>query len=202
MPPEESGRFLLDRMRTRIGLANYENVRLLDFGCGVRFTQTILNTDMKIGSYVGVDNYSDMIEFLNESVRDQRFRFLYLNAYHPLYNTSGERLSSNTTLPLDEGSFDIVSMFSVITHQGPDDSHMIFRLLRRYVKADGHLFFTCFLDPLLESHEDRSPLKNGGMCFYGPSFLERIVETSGWRIVNHAPGEGPLIADSYLCQPA
>lgn len=202
MPPEESGRLLLDRMRARVGLDSLDHTHLLDFGCGVRFSQAILNTPLAIGGYTGVDNYREMIEFLETSVDDPRFRYVFLDAHHPLYNTSGERLGSHTKLPLPESSFDLAAMFSVITHQNPDDSRAIFTLLRRYVKSTGHLFFTCFLDEALESFEDRSPERNGGMCFYRPDFLVRLVEECGWREVNRAPSEGPLIGASFVFAPA
>src|SRR5690348_8049992 len=39
MPAEESGAWLLERMRQQIGLETYAASTLLDFGCGVRFSQ-------------------------------------------------------------------------------------------------------------------------------------------------------------------
>ena len=55
MTPEESGRWLLERMRQQIGFSSYAKTRLLDFGCGVRFSQALVNTDFRIGLYVGID---------------------------------------------------------------------------------------------------------------------------------------------------
>ncbi|MBV9494210.1 MAG: class I SAM-dependent methyltransferase [Acidobacteria bacterium] len=202
MPAEDSGRLLLDRMRDRIGFASYADVRLLDFGCGVRFTQAIVNRRLPIREYAGVDNYREMIEFLQRSVRDPRFSFAFLNARHPLYNPDGIPLGDSTRLPFAEGAFDVVSMFSVITHQNPDDAASIFRLLRRYVAPNGHLFFTCFLDEAIESFEDRSPQRNGGFCFYNPAFLTALVERCGWTEVNRAKSEGPLMGDSFVFRPS
>jgi SAM-dependent methyltransferase len=202
MPPEQSGVFLLHRMRERLGLETLENASLLDFGCGVRFSQAILNTDFRIGAYLGVDNYGEMIAFLQSAVRDRRMSYAFLDAYHPLFNKTGQPLSAETRLPIAEKQYDIVSMFSVITHQDVDDSTNIFRLLRRYVADDGHLFFTCFLDESIATYEDRSPEKNGGFCFYNGTFLRELVESCGWHFVSHAPGEGPLIGDSFVFRPA
>jgi SAM-dependent methyltransferase len=202
MPPEESGHLLLERMRRRIGFDSYESVRLLDFGCGVRFSQAILNKNLPIGAYTGVDNYEEMIEFLRRSVRDRRFSYVFLDAYHPLYNPSGAKLDANTTLPFEEESYDLISLFSVITHQAPEDSEMIFRLLRRYIKPGGHLFFTCFLDDSIESFEDRSADRNCGFCFYQPSLLEHLFTRAGWTEVDRAEGEGPLIGNSFLLRPS
>jgi SAM-dependent methyltransferase len=201
MPPEQSGRWLLERMGQHLGLATYETTKLLDFGCGVRFAQAILNTGLSIGRYAGIDIDRAMIDFLRESVDDDRFEFHFVDAYHPLYNTTGQRLSPASTLPVGT-DFDIVAMFSVITHQTPADSRCIFTMLRRHVTKDGALFFTCFLDENIDSFEDRSPEQNGGFCFFNPAVLVPLVEDCGWRMASRAPGEGPIIGDSFVFRPA
>jgi SAM-dependent methyltransferase len=201
MPPEESGLWLLERMRQRIGFSSYADKKLLDFGCGVRFAQAILNRNLPFGRYVGVDNYEEMIDFLRKNVRDRRFSFHYLDAYHALYNKTGKWLAPDTELPIKERDFDVIAMFSVITHQTPADSHAIFTMLRRYVKADGHLFFTCFIDDAIATFEDRSPERNGGFCFYNSAFLTKLVESCGWLCLDRAPREGPIIGDSFVFRP-
>jgi hypothetical protein len=92
-------------------------------------------------------------------------------------------------------------MFSVLTHQAPDDARHILALLRRYVRPDGHLFFTCFLDEAIDSFEDRSPERNGGRCFYNPRFLRELLAGAGWQTIAAYPAEPPLIGDSFVCRP-
>ena len=198
MTPEESGRWLLERMRQQIGFSSYAKTRLLDFGCGVRFSQALVNTDFRIGFYVGIDIDRPMIEFLQKEVRSDSFQYIFVDAYHPMYNPRGTLRSSELELPLSESDFDIVCMFSVITHQNPDDSRRIFYLLRQHVTVDGHLFFTCFLDDSISDYEDRSPDKNGGRCFYNSRFLTDLVESVGWRFSSSAPADGPLIGNSFV----
>ena len=202
MPAEDSGAWLLDRMRRQIGLETLAESRLLDFGCGVRFSQAILNRKIAIGSYTGVDCFDEMIDFLRAAVRDPRFSYIFLDARHPLYNPQGAPLSRDTQLPLPLRGFDIVSLFSVITHQHPQDAAAILTMLQRYTAADGRLFFTYFADEQIAEFEDRSPDKNGGICFYNPDYLARLVEGCGWRIVGRASGEAPLIGASFVCAPA
>src|SRR5262245_37619230 len=202
MGPEESGRWLLERMRQQVGFDSYRDKRLLDFGCGVRFSQAIINTPLEIGGYVGVDVYRPMIAFLKRKVRDDRFSYVLLAGYHALDNRSGRALTPDTPLPLTAGSFDLACMFSVITHQNPDEARCIFSMLRRYVRGDGHLFFTCFLDESIADFEDRSAKRNGGICFYHPEFLTTLVERCGWRLTARAVGHGPLIGDSFVGRPA
>jgi SAM-dependent methyltransferase len=201
MGPEQSGLWLLKWMQLQLDLDSYENKTLLDFGCGVRFTQAIINTGFTIGHYSGVDVSRSLIEFLQGAVNDSRFEFGFLDAYHPLFNPAGERLQKDIELPISKHAFDVVCMFSVITHQYPEDCRAIFSILRRYVVPKGRLYFTCFLDETIESFEDRSPNQNAGKVFYNPDYLNKIVTLCGWRPVRVAPSVGPLAGESYVYAP-
>lgn len=201
MPPHEAGVVLLEKMRVRLGLPSYRRVRLLDYGCGTRFTQAIIRGGIDIRSYTGVDVYAEMMEFLQANVHDRRFHHVVDDAFHPLYRPDGVPLGPDSRLPLAEHSFDVISMFSVITHQYPHDSSAIFTLLRRYVRPDGRLFFSCFLDDTIDQFEDRSPGKDGGYCVYHPDFLVPLVEACGWAEVDRRPSEGPILGDSFVFRP-
>ena len=198
MTPEDSGIWLLDRMRQQVGFENYSDTKLLDFGCGVRFSQALINTNFSIGQYVGVDVCRPMIKFLQKNVRNNRFSYHFVDAYHPNYNPGGSPLTHESRLPLTQTDFNLVCLFSVITHQSPEDSAIIFSLLRRHVRSDGHLFFTCFLDDSISEYEDRSADQNRGRCFYNSGFLTELVQTTGWRLIAKAPPNGPLIGDSFV----
>jgi len=185
-------------MRQQIGIQTYSDKKLLDFGCGVRFSQALINTNYSIGQYVGVDVCRPIIEYLQKSVRNNRFSYHFIDAYHPTYNPGGSALSHDFRLPLAQSDFDIACLFSVITHQSPEDSEIIFSLLRRHVRSDGHLFFTCFLDDSLPEYEDRSADGNRGRCFYNSAYLVDLAQSAGWRFVAKAPANGPLIGDSFV----
>lgn len=202
MTPEESGIWLLEWMRLAIGFESWANKKLLDFGCGVRFTQAIINTGFSIGRYFGIDVFCPMIEFLQNNVHDNRFAYYCLDAFHGIYNQSGTVITPETVLPIEENDFDVACMFSVITHQHPEESRSIFSMLRRHVGANGRLFFSCFLDDSISTFEDRSPQHNGGKVFYNPDFLEELVQSCGWRLAGVAPSVGPLVGHSYIYRPA
>src|SRR5262245_5543676 len=89
MTPEQSGCWLLERMRQQIGVTGYADKKILDFGCGVRFSQALINTNFSVGQYVGVDVYRPMIDFLQNSVRDDRFSYIFVDSYHAMYNPAG-----------------------------------------------------------------------------------------------------------------
>lgn len=202
MAAEESGVWLLERLRQRLSIRSFARTHLLDFGCGVRFTQAIINCKVPIGSYTGVDCFADMIDFLRSEVPERRFSYHVFDAFHPMYNPGGFPLTPMTSLPVPRRDFNLITMFSVITHQSPQDAECIFTILRRYVAPDGRLFFTCFLDPQVSTFEDRSPERNGGRCVYGPDYLTSLVERCGWSVLSTAPAEAPLIGDSFLLRPA
>jgi SAM-dependent methyltransferase len=138
--------WLIDHMSTHLGVANLEGLDVLDFGCGVRFAQAIVNRRLPIRRYVGVDVYRDMIEFLAANVTDPRLEFAHLDAHNALYNEEGRPFDEVAGTLSIAGEFDVLCMFSVVTHLAPHDYVSVLRLLRRFVRPGGHLFFTLFID--------------------------------------------------------
>lgn len=56
--------------------------RLLDFGCGVRFARTIVNLEIDIDLYAGVDVNQQAVSWLKANVDDPRLRFEFLNMFN------------------------------------------------------------------------------------------------------------------------
>jgi SAM-dependent methyltransferase len=200
-PPEETGLWLLNRLRERLGLDSLAHVELLDLGCGVRFTQAILNQRIPIRRYVGVDVEPELIAFLSGAVSDRRFQFRRIDVQHPSYNPNGAPLHDDFVLPVGPRKFDLACMFSVITHQYPSDATALFRTLKRHVRDDGALFFTCFLDDEIQDFEDRSPNRDGGRCVYARARIEQLLRDAGWEHDRPDPPEGVIIGHSYVCRP-
>jgi SAM-dependent methyltransferase len=203
-PAAEQGASLVDYMCERIGIRDLAELDVLDFGCGSRFADAIVNRALPLKTYVGIDVYREMIEFLAATVPDPRLTFCHIDALNPMYNPSGVPLTSETKLPIGDRRFDVICMFSVITHQLPDDARSIFSILRGYVRESGRLFFSASLsedaDPYLEVHPDRPT----ALSVYAPGFLTTMLEETGWR-VRSTEGPNPRdlpILDSILCEPA
>jgi len=129
-----------------LGLENLEGLDVLDFGCGVRFAQAIVNRGLAVARYVGVDVYREMIEFLQANVADPRLEFVHVDAHNALYNPTGRDLDDAADSMRIDGQFDVICLFSVVTHLAPHDYGSVLRLLRRYARPDGRLFFTLFID--------------------------------------------------------
>src|SRR4051794_25552322 len=62
--PEVTGRIAINSMCERLGWPSLKGKRLLDFGCGVRFAATIINLEMEIDLYAGVDTQAAPISWL------------------------------------------------------------------------------------------------------------------------------------------
>jgi SAM-dependent methyltransferase len=142
----ESAAWLIDHMCEHVGLADLGDTEVLDFGCGVKFTQALINRSLPIKRYVGVDIDSEMIRFLDDHVADPRFEHHYVDVQNDLYNPNGEPLSKTTRLPIEGQAFDLICLFSVFTHLAPHDYRALLELLRRFAKPDGKLFFSLFID--------------------------------------------------------
>ena len=200
MTPEESGQLLLELMRQRLGLASYDDVALLDFGCGVRFTQAIVNCGLRLGRYVGVDVHAEMICWLQKNVRDPRFAYHAVSFRNPAYAPDAPPIDEASVLPLEDERFDVACMFSVITHQDPVDAEAIFRLLWRYVKPTGSLYFTAFVDDANSRFQDRSEGGRGLRCYFNPGYLRELAARSGWVVEAAWPAESPVVQGAFACR--
>ena len=142
----ESGVKLIAHMCKHFGLADLGATKLLDIGCGCKFTQAILDSDLPIGEYVGVDVYAEMIEFLQSKVNDTRFSFYHMNTHNEMYNQDGGPLTANTKLPMDNKQFDVICLYSVFTHLAPHDYVAMLKVLRSYIKPGGRLLYSLFVN--------------------------------------------------------
>jgi SAM-dependent methyltransferase len=135
---------LLCRVR---GVANLGATSVLDVGCGTKIVKTLLERDLPIGRYVGVDVSREVIDFLRANVDDPRFEFQRVNLHNDLYNPEGNPLGGAETPLLSTGEqFDVVSLFSVFTHLAPHDFPSMLRAVRPHAARDGRLIFSLFIN--------------------------------------------------------
>jgi SAM-dependent methyltransferase len=181
-PPEVSGHHLLRSMTRRLGWNSLSGKRMLDVGCGVRFARAIINLGLDIGLYVGADVNRDSIAWLQAKVADERFTFVHVNDYNPLYNPGGDPAEDYASLrPFADRRFDVACMFSVITHQRPDEARRTFELLHDLMKGTGLLYFTAFLDTRFADYGEAAEqisLKST----YNPTYLTALCRDCGWDI--------------------
>lgn len=200
--PEQTGKLLMEYMAERLGLGSLADLDVLDFGCGCRFSESIINLGVPIKSYFGIDVYKELMDFLAQEVRDPRFEYRSVAYKNARYNKDGEVMGADTTLPCGDRTFDVICMFSVITHQDPTEARATFRVLRHYVRPDGRLFFSAAIEEGADYHE-KDPANPGALSIYSFKTMKTMLEAAGWEIVSHAPRNprGLPILDSFLCKP-
>ncbi len=199
---EETGGVLLRVACEVLELEDLSSCDVLDVGCGVRLVQTILNLDLPIRSYTGVDVDEPVISFLKTEVRDPRFTFVRWDVHNPLYNVHGPRMTRDTPLPAG-GDFDVIWLFSVFTHLAPDDADAMFAILRRHVRREGRLLFSAFLDPEVGTFEEKTRERPGLRSTYNEKFMRSLVERNGWAVLalHDKDPETKFIQHHFVCSP-
>jgi SAM-dependent methyltransferase len=199
--PENTGSILMNLVVEKLGLKDLSESDVLDVGCGVRFTQAIINRDIPIKSYTGVDVHRPLIEHLQREVEDPRFSFAYWDAQNARYNPEGVKITPESRLPV-EGTFDIIWLFSVFTHLDSSDANAMLAILRRHVRPGGALFFSAFLDDTVDSFEDRIPEHPLSHPCYAERYLRELIEANGWRVASVSPPSRELFIQHHLvCYP-
>ena len=197
----ETGAWLIDYICKRINITDLSGIELLDFGCGCRFTDAILNHNLPIGSYTGIDLDQDLINYFDKYLDDPRFSFSHWDVANPNYNPDGAPLTATLQLPIDDKQFDLICMWSVMTHQLPAHAEAIFTILRRYIKPNGFMFFSA---KIIEG-EDYAELRPfiGGLSAYSMDAMARMLCASGWRINSFelSAESGLPNQDSFVCTP-
>jgi SAM-dependent methyltransferase len=141
---------LLEQLCDLVGVEDLSRCDVLDVGCGVKFTQAILNHDIPIKSYTGVDVYREMVEFLRSNVDDPRFEYHHVDVRNDLYNPGAPPMAVGSDLGLGDRTFDVICLYSVFTHLPPSDYVTMLKLVRRHSRPDGRLVYTLFIDELTE----------------------------------------------------
>lgn len=204
--PADTGRSLLEYLARRLGRPDLSGLDILDFGCGSRFAEAIIAHKVALASYVGVDVYQEMIEFLakDASAADKRLSFYHFDAKNSYYNPQGVAVDLTTVLPFGGGCFDVITMFSVITHQDPTEAMGTLGLLRKYIKPDGRLFFSATVESDVDAFEEKLPDQPGAHCFYSRATIESLLNRTRWSVLSFKPrkDENLPIQDSFLCAPA
>ena len=201
--PADSGLLLINYMCARLGIDSLAALDVLDLGCGLRFTQSILNRNAPIGTYTGLEVDETVVDFLDANVTDPRLSYHHVDVLNRLYNPTGRRLDADAPSPLDDARFDLACMFSVITHQQPEEARPIFEFLRRHIKLDGWLFFSAFIHEDDVSYEERDPEAPGHMSSYSLPYMSKLLVDASWFVVSVADPQpnGVPIQTSFLCKP-
>jgi SAM-dependent methyltransferase len=194
---------MLDYILESTGFPDYASLDVLDFGCGVRLTQALLQDGRPIGHYFGVDVHPGMIGYLRNNADDPRFEFAVVPFQNDMYNPDGEPMRPDSPLPCGDRTFDLIIALSVFTHLTPHDFQHLLQLLRRHVKPDGRLFLTCFIDEtIVGKFHDAVPDKPLWRALYREAFVREMVAAARWEVIRRGPRRADKqIVDHLVCRP-
>lgn len=201
---ENTGMTILNEGNKLLGCPDLSDKDVLDIGCGTRFTQTIINRGLPIKSYTGIDIDEYLIHHISNKIKDERFSFYYWDIYNEIYNPFGpQKLTKHTKLPLPQSKkFDVIWIYSVVTHNYPEDTTSLLHILRQYIKKDGRLLFSAFLDDDIATFEYKQkdePLAN---VAYSGKFLRKIISKTGWDVEKFSANRPDLVTQNmFLCKP-
>lgn len=192
-----SGRFTVELLRELARPRDLADVVLLDVGCGTKLTKVLLDDEVAIGGYVGVDVSADIVEWLRANVDDPRFEHHHLPVHNALYQPDGVPLGELDALPVGGRRFELISLFSVFTHLDPDDYVAMLRLLRTHVTDDGRLVYTAHLDPDSRATAIGRALQ-AGLASDDPEVARRAREAVDRALIG---GVDPRYTDAYPDRP-
>ncbi len=195
MEPDEAAEYLLRLVEERTGKP-IEQSRILDVGCGTRFASGIVNRELQVGCYHGIDIEKKMIDWLSRTVDDPRLEFVHWHVHNPVYQPDGTRMQEMDGFPL-AGPYDIVTFFSVFTHLDPDDARTMLEFTRKALAPDGRAFLTVFISESENEYEEGDPDRPGLFSRYNRVFFERIIGEAGLEIVGQFPSV-KLAAPQYV----
>ena len=200
--PEKTGEILIRHLCDVLGLDDLSGTDVLDVGCGVRFTQTIINGGLPLKTYTGVDVDRPLIKFLRKNVKDERFRFAHWDVKNAMYHPKAKSMQPDMDLPI-KGSFDVIWLLSVFTHMPPEDSDAMLTIVRRHIRPDGQLLFSCFVDPEESHYRERTPDQPGLHSHYSEALLRDMIVRNGWEIgaLHDANPRHKFIQSHFVCLP-
>lgn len=183
---------------------DFENVKILDFGCGSGASAMILSRMFPSADIVGVD-------LVNETLNIAKSRAKYYKAENVNFMIS----PSGNKLPKDIGNFDYILLSAVYEHMLPDERKIILNKLWEKLNIGGIIFINQTPDKHfpIETHTTGLPLINylpdKVTLFLSRKFSKGISCEESWNSLLRSGIRGAttneimniLITNSINCEP-
>lgn len=167
------------------------SMSLLDIGCGSgRLAIGVLSLLGKVHLYHGIDVSKPRIDWCMRHLasRQPGFKFTHIDAVNCRYNPGGDKIEGGFSLPLLDGEFDIVYLYSVFSHMAADHVGRYLEEIQRVLRGSGRVFITAFVEagvpeisinPTGYRRDWSGPLH----CVrYEKSFFETLIRGMGFRV--------------------
>jgi SAM-dependent methyltransferase len=186
----DTGEYLINTAMKAAGLNSLKDSRILDLGCGTRFSSVLINRNIPVHYYMGIDVFHPVVRWLRKHVErhDERFAYKRWDVVNALYNEDGKSFSETSKLPLKHGDhYDLIWMFSVITHQYPEETLALFKILREHCSDDGSMFFTAFIHEHTEKFLDAVPERPLMEASFNDNYMRELLKEAGWKVDKTLP---------------
>jgi SAM-dependent methyltransferase len=116
--------------------------RIVDIGSGCGRLAFALRRANFRGQYIGIDVDKELTGWCQENLTSDHMRFIHADAHNELYNADGTR--GDYRLPIEDGSVDLVTSQSLLTHLLSEDTANYLRESARVLRQGGHMAMTVF----------------------------------------------------------
>ena len=183
---------------------NFAQHNILDYGCGVKSSQTILQYELPIKSYYGIDIDTQMIDYLKTNVQHPKCQYASVPFHNALYNKEGEAMTPDYVLPCGDTQYDLITLQSVFIHFNTHDLEACLRMLKKHLKPDGKIFFTCLLSHTQEEDfRNLNPDKPLQKVAFRESFALDVIKKAGYNIdVYKRRNAHPSFPEHIVCSHA
>lgn len=180
---------------------DWSNLTVLDYGCGVKFAQALIQYEVDVKKFVGMDVFKALIQYLSERVNLPNFEFIHVPFKNEMYNPKGTELTAEAELPGSITTYDLITLQSVFTHFNPADFLAMLHVLRRNAAQDARMLFTCFIDNDME-HDfvDSVPGKPLLRAYYKERYVREMLEKSSWKPILMKPPSSQM-QHQFVCEP-
>lgn len=176
--------FILEKTKSK----KLEELNILDYGCGVKYTQAFIENDIYPKTYTGVDVDQNMISFLQKNVNRESFTYRKLPFHNDMYNENGIKMQKDADLKIGNKKFDLIISLSVFTHLNKQDAQILLHIIKRYLAPKGKFFFTIFINDNMEKlYKDAVKDKPMAKTVFKSQFINKAIENAGLEIVDVLP---------------
>ncbi len=135
----------IDNLKRFAGLDAARNV--VEIGCGVGRDAIPLTTILpENGSYLGIDIIKPSIDWAAENIssRARHFKFAHFDVADAQHNPGGTTSMASHRILRDDGTQDLVFLYSVFTHMFPRDVAIYLAEFARVLRPSGRVLASMF----------------------------------------------------------
>jgi ubiquinone/menaquinone biosynthesis C-methylase UbiE len=183
----------------RLAICGFKsNARILDLGCGSgRLPIGILIVHGDTVDYHGIDVRKSVVDWCTQVItkKHPKFIFTHIDIKNERYNPSGKAVNDRFRLPVQDNSYDILSLYSVFSHMVIEDIQGYLKEFRRILAPSGKIFFTAFVEegtPDMTINPENYGMKWSGELHcvrFNQEYFANLLQSSGFKVDQFVHGQ-------------